>query len=311
MVPGSLGARRAVALGPRGEPCAVPRSTSERGVPNSEGESTGACDFCQRETGGVAETETARHETPPPSPEGTTLVVTANMADDRATVRQLLALLPQPKPIPRTPRCVRTPLFGSSRSPEAAPSVSPRAPHSKELPSDRASARALQLAIARMSEARPAKHWELLPAELRAEHQLLDSCLKQLVKHLATRCVEWAEVLEVVRGRLCTLWSRAEQSLDNRSQLIGRRGAGPAAADPAAVDPAAAGTAHADAADAAEAGAADAGAAEVGVADAVAAEASEAMRADAAGAAGLRLRLAAAAEALLRRSATCRRRDDG
>ena len=243
------------------------------------------------------------------------------MADDRATVRQLLALLPQPKPIPRTPRCVRTPLFGSTRSPEAAPSLFPRAPHSKELPSDRASARALQLAIARMSEARPAKHWELLPAELRAEHQLLDSCLKQLVKHLATRCVEWAEVLEVVRGRLCTLWSRAEQSLDNRSQLIGRRGAGPAAADPAAVDPAAAGTAHADAADAAEAGAAeagdaevgfaDAGAAEVGVADAVAAEASEAMRADAAGAAGLRLRLAAAAEALLRRSATCRRRDDG
>jgi len=68
-----------------------------------------------------------------------------------------------------------------------------------------------------MSEAQPANaRVQLLRATgLREEYHLLDSCIKQLVKQLATRCVEWGEVLEVVRGRLCSLWSRAWRSLQS------------------------------------------------------------------------------------------------
>lgn len=66
-----------------------------------------------------------------------------------------------------------------------------------------------------MSKAQPAEAGvQLVRATgLRDEYHLLDTCIKQLVKQLATRCVEWGEVLEVVRGRLCSLWARAWRSL--------------------------------------------------------------------------------------------------
>lgn len=138
---------------------------------------------------------------------------------EHATGRLLLELLPPRKQSPRTPRSV--PLYagldGSPRPPATAigASMSPRAPRcattpswlnagSTELPSERATARALRLTIARMSKAQPAEAGVQLvrAAGLREEYHLLDSCIKQLVKQLATRCVEWGEVLEVVRGRL-------------------------------------------------------------------------------------------------------------
>ena len=137
---------------------------------------------------------------------------------EHATGRLLLELLPPRKQSPRTPRSVPQGMYGgldgSPRPPATAigASMSPRAPRcattpswlnagSKELPSERATARALRLTIARMSEAQPAVQL-VRAAGLREEYQLLDSCIKQLVKQLATRCVEWGEVLEVVRGRL-------------------------------------------------------------------------------------------------------------
>jgi len=66
-----------------------------------------------------------------------------------------------------------------------------------------------------MSKAQPAEAGvQLVRATgLQEEYHLLDTCIKQLVKQLATRCVEWGEVLEVVRGRLCSLWARAWRSL--------------------------------------------------------------------------------------------------
>ena len=149
---------------------------------------------------------------------------------EETTGRLLLELLPQRKQSPRTPRSV--PVYsgredGSPRPPATAigTSVSPRTPRcatpswlsagSKELPSERATARALRLSLARMSKAQPAEAGvQLVRATgLQEEYHLLDTCIKQLVKQLATRCVEWGEVLEVVRGRLCSLWARAWRSL--------------------------------------------------------------------------------------------------
>ena len=141
---------------------------------------------------------------------------------EHATGRLLLELLPPRKQSPRTPRSVPQGMYGgldgSPRPPATAlgASMSPRRPvrdattpswlnaGSKELPSERATARALRLTIARMSKAQPAEAGVQLvrAAGLREEYHLLDSCIKQLVKQLATRCVEWGEVLEVVRGRL-------------------------------------------------------------------------------------------------------------
>ena len=149
---------------------------------------------------------------------------------EETTGRLLLELLPQRKQSPRTPRSV--PVYsgredGSPRPPATAigASMSPRTPRcatpswlsagSKELPSERATARALRLSVARMSKAQPAEAGvQLVRATgLQEEYHLLDTCIKQLVKQLATRCVEWGEVLEVVRGRLCSLWARAWRSL--------------------------------------------------------------------------------------------------
>jgi hypothetical protein len=195
------------------------------------------------------------------------LVCSFTRMSEHATGRLLLELLPPRKQSPRTPRSV--PLYGgldaSPRPPATSigASTSPRAPRkeattpswlnagSKELPSERATARALRLTIARMSEAQPANaRVQLLRATgLREEYHLLDSCIKQLVKQLATRCVEWGEVLEVVRGRLCSLWSRAWRSLQSLeaterpladgawlAKPAEQEGADAAGADAAAVD---------------------------------------------------------------------------
>ena len=91
---------------------------------------------------------------------------------EETTGRLLLELLPQRKQSPRTPRSV--PVYsgredGSPRPPATAigASMSPRTPRcatpswlsagSKELPSERATARALRLSLARMSKAQPAE----------------------------------------------------------------------------------------------------------------------------------------------------------
>ena len=43
-------------------------------------------------------------------------------------------------------------------------------------------------------------------AQLAEEWRLLDMCTTQLVKQMSTRCVEWSEVLEMLRSRQEKLW---------------------------------------------------------------------------------------------------------
>ena len=90
------------------------------------------------------------------------------------------------------------------------------------LPSERRQARALREALTKMF----GRSGSLLAADAAPvlrdaaamvdEHALLDLCLKQLVKQLSTRCVEWGEVLETLRGRLDALWRAAAGLLAQR-----------------------------------------------------------------------------------------------
>ena len=81
----------------------------------------------------------------------------------------------------------------------ASPSMS-----AKDLPSERATARALRLTIARMSEAQPAEDGlELIrAARIREEYQLLDSCIKQLL-HVYCVCSVRAAAAKLLSGEFC------------------------------------------------------------------------------------------------------------
>ena len=51
------------------------------------------------------------------------------------------------------------------------------------------------------------------------EWQLLDMCAKQLVKLMATRCLEWSQVLELMRSRLQAMWSASDALLSEQATL--------------------------------------------------------------------------------------------
>ena len=118
-------------------------------------------------------------------------------SSDAVTAGLLLELLPKK---PRTPRGVDA--LGNPAPPETPragpPGRTPRTPApalgNEPLPSERSAARALRHALTRMFAGRPADDTSLdleaRHAALMEEHKLLDSCLQQLVKQLATRCVD-------------------------------------------------------------------------------------------------------------------------
>ena len=80
------------------------------------------------------------------------------------------------------------------------------------LPSERAGARKLQAALLAAFERSPAgpigykADGAMNVAQLAEEWRLLDMCTTQLVKQMSTRCVEWSEVLEMLRSRQEKLW---------------------------------------------------------------------------------------------------------
>ena len=90
------------------------------------------------------------------------------------------------------------------------------------LPSERVAARHLQASLLRAFERAPAARHDA--ASLLSEWELLSMCSKQLVKQLATRCLEWGDVLEAIRSRLDGLWADAADSL-RRHEAAGPGGA--------------------------------------------------------------------------------------
>ena len=88
------------------------------------------------------------------------------------------------------------------------------------LPSERAQAQQLQEALSQAFKRSPAVGSGGLADAERAsisglilEWGLLDRCIAQLVKLISTRCLEWGDVLELIRQRLDVLWSGANALL--------------------------------------------------------------------------------------------------
>ena len=88
------------------------------------------------------------------------------------------------------------------------------------LPSQRAEARALWDALQRMFSRAPLSKHEASPARMAEEWQLLDLVVRHLVRLLATRCMEWGQVLDTVRVRLVALWSCASHHMSCRSLCV-------------------------------------------------------------------------------------------
>lgn len=85
------------------------------------------------------------------------------------------------------------------------------------LPSERAQARRLQEALVHAFGRSPAGTGAPAMPNLMDEWSLISRCTAQLVKLLATRCLEWGQVLELIRQRLEHLWQHAGELLRGSS----------------------------------------------------------------------------------------------
>jgi len=85
------------------------------------------------------------------------------------------------------------------------------------LPSERAQARRLQEALVLAFGRSPAGTGPPTLPNLLDEWSLISRCTAQLVKLLATRCLEWGQVLELIRQRLEHLWQHAGELLRGSS----------------------------------------------------------------------------------------------
>ena len=100
----------------------------------------------------------------------------------------------------------------SSLFASAAPAPPARPPDN--LPSERASARRLKAALASAFDRSPIGLVEgVSPLSMQAEWTLVEMGLTHLVKQVATYCLDWSEVLELLRGRLARLWQGVVDAL--------------------------------------------------------------------------------------------------
>ena len=99
-------------------------------------------------------------------------------------------------------------------------------PSAVKLPSDRANARRLQVALLQAFTRSPltVAH-AATPAQvahhLSEEWRLLDMCAKELVRLLAARCLEWSQLLEIIRSRCELMIAAANAALLEVSSVDG------------------------------------------------------------------------------------------